>query len=302
MRPSAIAVGTFDGVHLGHRAVLGEVCRQAASNGLLPVAVTFDRHPLAVIDPSRRPLALTDIQSKSALLRQAGLTPAVVPFDNGLRNTTAAGWMHRLASEWNARILVVGYDTTFGCDGLDLSLADYAELGLREGITVVRAPQVAGISSSAIRKAVAGGNMEEAARMLGRPYSLHGHVVEGNRLGRTIGFPTANLQTLPGTAVPAHGVYVAQAHMPDGLSRRAVVNIGVRPTVGRGNLPTVEAHVPGWHGDLYGLPLRLSFLTKLRNEERFNSIDALRAQIEKDTAAALAFQPRGGESCDNTGI
>lgn len=289
MTASAVAVGTFDGVHLGHKAVLDEVLRQAHENGLQPLAITFDRHPLSLIDPSRVPPMLTDTERKTALLRKSGVNPVVVPFDTALRQTTAREWMERLAAQWGVKVLVVGYDTTFGCDGLDLALADYARLGEEFGIKVVEAPRIEGISSSAIRRAVSAGNVDKAARMLGRPFTLTGHVVAGNQLGRTIGFPTANIEPQPGTALPAHGVYIATATLPDGSQKKAVVNVGVRPTVRRGNKPTIEAHVIDWSGDLYGWPLTLAFHKKIRPEIQFNSIDALRDRIEKDVAEARLF-------------
>lgn len=291
MNPTALAVGTFDGVHRGHKAVIEEVRRQAVDKDLAPRVITFDRHPLSLIDPSRVPPALTTLEQKEKLLQKAGVDPIFIPFDRTLRETTAEQWMERLADEWNVKILVVGYDTTFGCDGLELALADYIELGRKYGILVVKAPQVPGISSSAIRKAVAAGELENAELMLGYPFSLSGHVVTGNQLGRTIGFPTANLSIQPGLAVPGHNVYVATATLPDGNSRRAVVNIGVRPTVRRGNNPTIEAHIIDWQGSLYGFPLKLTFHKMLRPEIRFNSIDALRTQIEKDVTQAQLFVP-----------
>lgn len=286
MSGRAAAVGTFDGVHRGHMAVLVEVRDQAAQHGLEPVALTFDRHPLSVIAPERTPPALATPGAKSDLLRRAGVTPVVVPFDESLRALTAAEWMRKMHDDYGVTHLVVGYDNTFGSDGVSLSLADYRRLGAEAGITVVGAPYIEGVSSSAIRKALAAGDVEVAAAMLGRPYTLGGHVVTGNRLGRTIGFPTANLKPLPGLAVPADGVYSATALLPDGTRRKAVVNIGVRPTVRRGEDRTVEAHILDWEGDIYGMQMSLAFAHRLRDEKKFNSIEALRRQIAEDERRA----------------
>lgn len=289
MTATAAAVGTFDGVHLGHIAVLGCLRDEAAARGLKPLAITFDRHPLALIAPGRAPSAITTLGRKEELIMKEGVKPVVMPFDEQLRSTTAADWMQMLADKLGTRCLVVGYDNTFGSDGVTLSIADYKEIGARIGMSVVEAPMIPGISSSAIRKAIAAGNVEGAAEMLGRHFSLPGVVVEGNKLGRTIGFPTANLLPEAGLVIPGTGVYAAIAILPDGSRRHAVVNVGVRPTVRRGNDLTIEAHIIGWSGNLYGMPLKIVFHNRLRGEIQFNSIDSLRRQIEKDAADAQLF-------------
>lgn len=279
-------VGTFDGVHRGHRAVLQTVKRIADAEGLRPAVITFDRHPLEVVAPERAPKRLMTPADEAATLASLGLEVEVIPFTRELMGLSAGEWMERMARDMGVRTLVVGYDNTFGRDGIDMSVADYIRLGRLHGIEVVKAPIVPGISSSAIRRAVGEGRVEKAAGMLGRPYSLEGTVEQGNRLGRTIGFPTANLRPEAGRLVPANGVYSADAILPGGERRRAVVNIGVRPTVGDNLRPTVEAHIIGWHGDLYGKELTLEFLRHLRDERRFDSLDSLKRQIEADTAEA----------------
>lgn len=289
MTGKVAAVGTFDGVHLGHVAVLSEVKEIAELHSLEPIAITFDRHPLALINPDRAPLAITTLEKKTDLITKAGVTPVVLPFDETLRATTARDWMRMIHDRMGVEHLVVGYDNTFGSDGVALSIADYRHIGEESGITVSEAPLVEGISSSAIRKAIASGDVKDANSMLGRCFSLPGIVVEGNKLGRTIGFPTANLMPDPGLVVPANGVYAAIAILPDGKKERAVVNIGVRPTVRRGNDLTIEAHILDWHGDLYGHHVAIIFQERLRGEIQFNSIDALRAQIEKDASKAKLF-------------
>lgn len=203
--------------------------------------------------------------------------------------TTAKEWMRRIHDEYGIVALIVGYDNTFGSDGVTLSIADYKRIGEEIGIEVVEAPFVEGISSSAIRKALMAGDVERAANMMGRYYSLSGTVVNGNRLGRTIGFPTANLMPLPGLTIPANGVYAALVVLPDGSRHKAVVNIGTRPTVRRGDGRTVEAHIIGFDGDLYGHPLTIIFRKRLRDEMKFKSIESLRQQIEKDRDTAKKF-------------
>lgn len=289
MNGAAAAVGTFDGVHLGHAAVLDTLRDIAAEKGLDAKAVTFDRHPLSLIAPERAPLAITTLKKKEELISQRGVTPCIMVFDETLRSTTAADWMAMLHDDLGVTELVVGYDNTFGSDGVSLSIADYRAIGLGLGINVTEAPFIPGISSSAIRKAIAAGSIERANEMLGRHFLLPGLVVDGNKLGRTIGFPTANLLPEPGIVVPGNGVYAAVATLPDGSRRNAMVNIGVRPTVRRGESLTVEAHILDWKGDIYGMPLRLAFHGRLRDEIRFNSIDALRRQIEKDARMTQLF-------------
>lgn len=289
IRPAAAAIGTFDGVHKGHLAVISKLKEVAEEKDIDPIVITFDVHPLSVIAPERTPAAVTSTEKKCELLRGSGVMALVVQFDEDMRKTTAKEWMRRLHDDYGIVALVVGYDNTFGSDGVTLSIADYKHMGEEIGIEVVEAPFVEGISSSAIRKALLAGDVERAAGMMGRYYSLSGTVVDGNRLGRTIGFPTANIQPLPGLTVPANGVYAALVVLPDGSRRRAVVNIGTRPTVRRGDQRTVEAHIIEYEGDLYGHPLTIIFRKRLRDEMKFKSIESLRHQIEKDRETAKKF-------------
>lgn len=289
MNRSAAAIGTFDGVHLGHVAVLDTLIGISEEKGLSPIAITFDRHPLALIAPERAPLAITTLSKKEELIARHGATPHVVTFDENLRSTTAKDWIRMLHDQLGVEEIVVGYDNTFGSDGVTLSIADYRIIGKDSGINVTEAPFIPGISSSAIRKAIASGDIKRATEMLGRHFLLPGIVVEGNRLGRTIGFPTANIMPEPGLAVPGNGVYAAEATLPDGRKKAAMVNIGTRPTVRRGNNLTIEAHIFDWEGDLYGQPLKLAFHERMRDEIQFNSIDALRRQLEKDAEKTQLF-------------
>lgn len=287
MSPKAAAIGTFDGVHLGHAEVLSTLKKVADEKHLEPIAITFDRHPLDLIAPQRAPKAITTIAKKKELISKEGVVPVVLPFDEELRKTTAKEWMTLLRHDHNVRALVVGYDNTFGSDGINLSIADYQSIGKELGMDVIEAPLVAGISSSAIRKAIAAGNIATANEMLGRHFLLPGKVVTGNRLGRTIGFPTANILTEPGIGVPQRGVYAAMVILPDGSRHPAMVNIGLRPTIRRGNEQTVEAHIINWEGDLYGKDISILFYSRIRDEQRFDSIDALRSQLEQDREASL---------------
>lgn len=289
MKPTVAAIGTFDGVHRGHLAVIEKLKEVAREKGLEPIVITFNSHPLSLIAPQRAPLAITSTEKKSEFLRKAGVRPIVLHFNQEMRDTTARDWMRHLHDQYNVEALVVGYDNTFGSDGVTLSISDYRNIGKQTGIDVIEAPFVADISSSAIRKALLNGDIDSASSMLGRNYTLSGTVVAGNRLGRTIGFPTANLLPHPGLTIPANGVYAAMAQLPDSSSLPAIVNIGTRPTVRRGDRRTIEAHIIGFDGDLYGHPISLTFFKRLRDEMKFNSIEALRNQIEKDRESAKLF-------------
>ena len=291
MKPRVAAIGTFDGVHRGHRAVLNLLTRYAAENDMEPVAISFDKHPLALIDPSRTPFELTPVWKKKKLLAEVGAFPMILNFDETLRSTTADEWLKRLHYEFNVKALVLGYDNTFGSDGISLSLEDYKKKGIEAGIEVIIADEIKGVSSSSIRKAVLAGDVENAAEMLGRPYSITAKVVEGNHLGHTIGYPTANITLHEGIAVPKPGVYAGIVKtLDDGIKHPAMINIGCRPTVMRGNEIVMEAHLIGWQGDLYGKDVTVRFFKRLRDEIKFDSIDALRLQLEQDRINALDCQ------------
>ncbi|MCH5234884.1 MAG: riboflavin biosynthesis protein RibF [Muribaculaceae bacterium] len=294
MKKRVAAIGTFDGVHTGHLSVLKALTRYAGENDMEPVAITFKKHPLAVIDPSRIPTELTPLWKKKKLLQEVGAMPLVLDFDEPMRATTAREWMKRLRDEFQVMALVIGYDNTFGCDGINLSLEDYKIIGNEEGIEVLTAEEIKGVSSSSIRKAVKAGEMETAQKMLGRPFSITAQVVTGNGLGHTIGFPTANIDVPKGAALPKPGVYAGIVKtLDDGVKHPAMINIGTRPTVMRGNDTVIEAHVINWNGDLYGKDITVRFLKRLRDEQKFNSIDALKNQLALDRSNSLeiATQP-----------
>lgn len=288
MKGRVAAIGTFDGVHRGHRSVLAALIEYGKENGLDPMVITFNRHPLSVIDPSRTPADLTPLWKKKKLLEEVGVTPMVLEFDTQLRSTTAYQWMKKLHDEHHVRAMVIGYDNTFGHDGVNLSLEDYKTIGQNIGIDVVTADEVKGVSSSAIRKSVLAGDMESAHKMLGRPYSITAQVVKGNRLGHTLGFPTANIRLPERVAVPKPGVYAAIVKtLENGEKHLAMVNVGYRPTVMRGDDLVMEAHIIDWSGDLYDKNITVRFIKRIRDEKKFDSIEALRKQLESDRSEAL---------------
>ncbi len=289
------AIGMFDGVHLGHRFLIGRLADEAHARGMRAVAVTFSRHPLAVIAPEREPGLLTSAHEKCRLLREAGADEVVmIDFTPELRKLTAEQFMRQLHDRHAIESLVIGYDHRFGSDSPKSE--DYPAIGERAGVEVTIAPPrdegQTQISSSMVRRQLAQGDVEGAAAALGRPYSLDGIVESGKQLGRTIGFPTANLRPDTARMLPAEGVYAARAILPDGQTHPAMVNIGRRPTVDATGAPlSIEAHLIGYEGDLYGSRLDLQFMKRLRGECRFDTVDALRRQLTLDRAHTLTALP-----------
>ena len=291
--PKAATTGTFDGVHLGHRLVVDTVIRTADELGLEPAVITFDRHPLMTIAPHRAPLRIMSPEREREELERLGVSVIVLPFTEELRRLTARQWMERMARDFDVRALVVGYDNTFGCDGTEMDTAAYRALGEATGIDVREAPMLPGVSSTAIRHALAEGDVARAAAMLGRPFELTGTVAHGDALGRTIGRPTANITPPAGMLVPATGTYAALASLPgeNATERPALLNIGRRPTVGGESL-RIEAHILDYSGDLYDKQLTVNLIARLRDERRFDSIAALGAQIDSDEARTRAILDR----------
>lgn len=282
---TAATVGTFDGFHRGHRVVVETLLAEARARGMRPLALSFDRHPLLTIAPERAPLDLTTPAERRRLITAAGVDFTEIVFTREEASLTAREFIRGLRSRLDVRLIVIGYDNTFGSDGRRLSADDYIHIGAREGVEVLVAPVLEGISSSAIRQALSEGDVRRAAAMLGRPYSVAGIVEHGQALGRRLGFPTANLSLPPRTCLPADGVYAAVARTPQG-EYPAVVNVGRRPTVAADAPRRVEAHLIGFSGDLYGGEMKLSFVERLRGERKFDSLETLTRAVHEDIRAA----------------
>lgn len=287
-RPCALALGVFDGVHVGHRAILAAAVARARDASLVAVACTFDPHPLEVLQPRRAPLTLTTLDERLELFAESALDGAVVlAFTPALARVEPEAFVKDvLIDRLRAREVIVGFNHRFGRRARgDARLL--GELGARFGFRAHLVPPLTvdgvTVSSTEVRSALQRGEVGRAARLLGRPYTLSGTVVEGAGRGRTLGFPTANLRVDRSTLV-APGVYACRATVRDG-EHPAVVNVGVRPTFGGEDL-AVEAHLLDFKDNLYGARLRLAFVARLREERRFPSIDALATQIRADAEAA----------------
>jgi riboflavin kinase/FMN adenylyltransferase len=286
--PSAVALGIFDGVHLGHRAILGAAVSQARQHGLAALACTFEPHPLEVLQPERAPVPLTTLADRLVLIAETGIdTTVVVAFTRAVAALEPEVFASDvLVRTLRARAVVVGFNHRFGRGArgdAELLRALGAELGFRTHVVAPLAVEGISVSSSEIRNALKSGDLPRAARLLGRPYSIQGEVVRGAGRGRTLGFPTANVKTDRPIPLPP-GVYVCDA-FAEPAHHQAVINVGVRPTFGETEL-AVEAHLLDFSGDLYGKGLRLTFLRRLRDERKFSDVEALRSQIAQDVAAA----------------
>ena len=299
---TVIALGFFDGVHLGHGALLRKTAERAAELGAIPAAFTFDRSPREFVTGQTVPL-LTDVEERRALIRSCyGIERTIVaPFDREMMTMSWQAFLDALLRRrYGAVHLVAGHDYRFGHrnEGTPERLAAWcAENGL--GCDIIPRVEVRGItvSSTYIRTLVEEGQMERAEEFLGHPYSLTGVVCHGQGLGSRRLFPTANLVPEANRVVPRYGVYASVAELPDGSRYPGVTNAGVRPTVSSDGGVTVETYLDGFSGDLYGKTLRVSFLSFLRGEQRFAGTDELHRQIENDILASRQlFARRGREN------
>ena len=295
--PVVLAIGVFDGVHPGHRAVLQRALDDARRTGATAVAATFHPHPAKILRPDHAPHLLTSLPHKRRLIADLGFEYLlVIPFTSTFASTPPRDFLKALASACRPLSeIVVGCGWRFG-----KSRAGSVELiravGLEWGFEAVEIPSLemdgAPVSSTRIRKAIQSGDLATARTLLGRPYSILGTVVKGRQLGRTLGFPTANLRA-HNEQFPPDGVYAVHAAFPDGSSRAGVANIGVRPTLESNGERTLEVHFPNFSGDLYTIDLEVTFLNFLRPEMRFANTEALKSQIALDIQDALKTPEAG---------
>jgi riboflavin kinase/FMN adenylyltransferase len=288
-----VATGFFDGVHLGHRLVLEKLVSVARARGEGSEVVTFWPHPRNVLqDDARNLRLLTSLSEKKELISSIGVDKVeVLPFTRSFSRLTTKEYLEDyVKGRFGGKAILLGYDNRIGSDLL--SPVEIAEVAERLGLEVIRtgslsSPKGIVVSSTKIREAVASGDVEGAAAMLGYKYSLFGVVVAGNRLGRTIGFPTANMRLYePLKLLPGNGVYSVEVESL-GRKFRGMCNIGTRPTVNAGSDRTVETNIFDFDEDIYGLDLKVTFLRKIRDERRFASLDALKAQLIQDRESCL---------------
>jgi len=292
MRPTVLTLGVFDGLHLGHQRIMTTVVERAGEVGAVPTAITFDPHPRAVLHPESAPPLLQTLDQRLANFEVLGIEQAIViAFDREFAAQPAEEFLSNIIRDrLHAKEVYLGKGFAFGRNrggNIELLRSVSDKLGFfadEVGEVTLRGQRV---SSSKIRGLLAEGRVNLARRMLGRPYGVEGVIVRGNRRGHTIGFPTANLRP-HNRVIPKFGVY-ATATLVDGIWRKSITNIGVRPTFESTTEPSIETYIFDFDDELYGDVLRVRFLHRIRDERKFGGIDELKSQIEKDTSRARNY-------------
>jgi riboflavin kinase/FMN adenylyltransferase len=289
-RATAVTIGAYDGVHVGHRLVVERVIRVAAEQNLASAVVTFDQHPAAVVRPESAPRLLTDLEQRLELLEETGVDYVlVVHFDQARSEESAEDFVREvLVGCLDTRAVVVGHDFHFGYKRRG-NVALLQDMGAEFGFDVTGLrlfPDSTGgqpVSSTRVRELLAAGAVSEAASLLGRPHQVRGVVTPGDRRGRELGFPTANVALPAAVALPADGVFAGWYMRPDGLRRPAALSLGRRPTFyQQAELSLLEAYLLDFEGDLYGEPARVEFVAHLRGQTRFGSVEDLVDQMARD--------------------
>ncbi len=288
----AVALGFFDGVHIGHGALMRRTAERAAALGVEPAVVSFDTHPDTLVKGETVPLIGSAADREELIERLYGIRSVIlIHFNRTMMHTPWNQFADYLRDELGAVHVVVGHDFRFGFkgEGTPERLREYCAANAM-GVDIIPAVEVDGVvvSSTIIRRQLLAGELEQANRFLGHPYTLGDTVRAGFRLGRTIGAPTINMRFPEGVLIPRHGVYATKAYF-DGKAHMAVTNVGVRPTVGGVDAVTVESHILDYSGDLYGRHVRLEFYAFLRDEVKFSGIAELQAQIARDEKTARDY-------------
>jgi riboflavin kinase/FMN adenylyltransferase len=287
-RGRVVTIGSFDGIHLGHQALIARLLEHGAQRARPTTMLTFEPLPREYLVRSHPPARLTSWRERWRALERTGLEHVwVLRFDETLRSLSGEQFAHLLVQALSAEVVVIGHDFKFGCNG-EATAPMLAAAGKRLGFAVDVVPPVlidgVRVSSSEIRRALERSDFAAAARFLGRPYGMIGRVVRGEQLGRDLGFPTANLR-LGRTRSPLGGIFAVRVHGVTPGAAPGVASLGTRPTVG-GTVPVLEAHVFDFAGDLYGCEIEVEFVAKLRDEECFGSLDALVEQMHRDAIEA----------------
>ncbi len=294
-RPLALTIGFFDGVHLGHRYLVSELSELAKKRDFASAVLTFRTHPRQVLYSDYIPSLLTTADEKIALLKDTGVDYVVMTeFTQDLSMLTAQEFMRLLHDKLNVRCLMIGYDHRFGHNRSE-KFEDYVRFGKEIGIEVVQSSPLVidgiNVSSSVVRKTISEGDVAKAAKLLGREYSLAGTVVKGFQVGRTIGFPTANIAYDDSRMLPKDGVYAARVAVDSHLYD-AMLYIGSRPTVNTGKI-SVEAYLFDFSDDIYGKKVNVCFMERIRESIKFNSVEDLKKQLEKDEIKAKQLMANG---------
>ena len=284
--PTVATIGFFDGVHLGHRFLIQQVKVAATQTGWQSSIITFPVHPRQVIQSEFQPQLLSSPEEKIELLASTGVDNCILlPFTRELSQLTAYEFMQLLYDKYKVRMLVIGYDHRFGHNRAE-TFEDYCRYGRELGIHIMQASAYTQeqdkVSSSAIRRALQTGDIRTATKFLGYHYYLEGTVVDGYKVGRKIGFPTANLRVdFPNKLIPSIGVYAVYVYV-NGEKHKGMLNIGYRPTINNGTDLSIEVHILDFQGDIYHQKMRIEFIEFLRPEEKFHSVDKLILQMQKD--------------------
>lgn len=288
MHQYAATIGLFDGVHTGHQFLISQLTDEAKRYGLEAAILTFEQSPKAEIRGEKTPM-LNTLQERVERLKNTGVDEIFCFQFPVIRHFTAAEFLHILHDQCGVEVLIMGYDHRFGSDQLS-RWEDYQQAATKAGIRLVKGLATPATtadcipSSSAIRKALSEGDIATANQLLGYAYSLSGIVIHGREIGRTIGFPTANLQVDSDKIIPCDGVYIVEA-IGENLNRKGLVNIGQNPTVNTDENHTekhIELHIPGFDGDLYQQPITIRFIRRIRDEKAFDNLEQLKAQIQND--------------------
>ncbi|MDD5700503.1 MAG: bifunctional riboflavin kinase/FAD synthetase [Dehalococcoidales bacterium] len=281
---SLVTIGVFDGVHLGHKQLIARTKELASEQGLCPLIVTFDKHPQEILTPGTTPPFLTDAAEKANLLEKEGAAAVIMlTFTRELSQLSAVQFINWLRTNLRMKGIVVGPDFALGHRG-EGDIPTLRRLGEEMGFSVTIIPPVRQngdiISSTAIRRAMAEGDMEKVQRFMSRPFSLHGKVVHGKGRGAGLGFPTVNLQILPGQAVPPDGVYATRAQV-ENLTFPSITNVGMNPTFGNTER-TIESYLLDYHDNLYDREVKIDFIRRIRDEIKFDNTEDLVKQIYDD--------------------
>lgn len=291
LSPSVATIGFFDGVHLGHRHLINQVKMAASQSGWCSSIITFPVHPRQVIQSDYQPQLLSSPEEKIELLASTGVDHCILlPFTRELSMLTARKFMQLLYDKYKVRMLVIGYDHRFGHNRAEV-FEDYCRYGRELGIHIMQATAYTQeqdkVSSSAIRRALLSGDVSTARKYLGYNYFLEGTVVDGYKVGRKIGFPTANLRVdFPHKLIPSTGVYAVYVSV-NGQDYKGMLNIGHRPTLNNGTDLSIEVHILDFQDDIYQQKIRIKFIDFLRPEMKFNSVDELILQMQKDKEATI---------------